>query len=96
MALPTRGASYTFYVRLVSAADNTQLVAPTLATGDVTVSQDDAAPANIASLPTVVNGKLKVVLSAAEMNSANATYVKFEDQTVPADWLPLDVTIPTI
>ena len=95
MALPIRGVAYTLYVRLIDAANNTQVISPSLVAGDVTVSIDDGAPANLATLPTVVQNKLRVDLSAAEMDSSIATYLKFKDQDGPV-FLPLDVTVPTI
>ena len=95
MALPIRGVPYSFYVRLIDAANNTQLISPVLVDGDVTVSVDDGAPANLATTPTIVNDKIKIELSASEMDSAIGSYIKFKDQDGPV-FLPLDTYIPTI
>lgn len=70
---------------------------PTLAAGDVKVSIDNGAQANLATLPIVspAGGKIvKVALSAAEMNGDNII-VQFSDQTNPAEWKEAIIDIPT-
>jgi len=51
---PKKNTAYVFYVSLISQA-NTKIahVNPTLVAGDVKVAVDDAAPANLATLPVV-------------------------------------------
>ena len=70
---------------------------PTLAAGDVKVSQNNGAFANITTLPTVspASGKVvRVQVSATEMNTDKLT-VLFSDQTSPPEWADLAVTILT-
>lgn len=92
---PTRGLEYIFYVSLIDQA-NTKLfkASPTLAAGDVKVSTDGAAEANITTLPTVTPaaGKhVKVTLSATEMNGSNISIV-FSD-AAGDEWCDLQVDI---
>jgi hypothetical protein len=61
---------------------------PTLATGDVTVSKDGGAFANIATLADVLPAsgvQVRIQLSAAELSCKILT-IRFADQTVPAQW----------
>jgi hypothetical protein len=72
---------------------------PTLAAGDVTVLKDHAtgAPANLATLPVVLNAShptIKVALSSTEM-TADVLTVRFHDQTVPSEWTDWSITILT-
>lgn len=94
---PKRGVEYIFYVGLVSQADPKLLKAnPTLAAGDVQISKDGGAFANLTTLPTVTPalGKaVKVTVSATEMTSDNATIV-FSD-AAGAEWCDLIVNIAT-
>ena len=80
---PVKGVAFTFYVALLSKADPKIFqAAPTLAAGDVKVSIDGGALANLATLPVVTpaGSKLvKVSLSAAEMNGDQICVV-FSDQ----------------
>jgi hypothetical protein len=72
-------------------------VSPTLATGDVKVSKDGGALANIASLPSVEpsgNVLVTLELSDTEMN-ADVVSVIFEDQTTPSEWLDFKLTVLT-
>lgn len=96
MPNPKKGVAYTFSVSLLDAADTRALRAnPTLATGDVKVSVDDGAYANITTLPTVTPAggtKVKVSLSAAEMNGDRID-VQFIDQTATKEWTDRHVAI---
>ena len=94
---PKRGVEYIFYVGLVSQADAKLLKAnPTLAAGDVQISKDGGAFANLTTLPAVTpaSGKaVKVTVSATEMTSDNATIV-FSD-AAGAEWCDLIINIAT-
>ena len=94
---PKRGVEYIFYVGLVSQADAKLLKAnPTLAAGDVQISKDGGAFANLTTLPTVTpaSGKaVKVTVSATEMTSDNVTIV-FSD-AAGAEWCDLIINIAT-
>lgn len=91
------GVAYVFYVSLPSQANVLVFQAnPTLAPGDVTVSTDGAAAANITTLPTVTpaGGKrVKVSLSAAEMTGDNVSVV-FSD-VAGAEWCDQQFDIQT-
>ena len=95
---PKINVSYTFYVGLVSQADTKLLQAnPTLAAGDVKVAVNDAAPANLGTLPVVdadFTKRVKVVLSASEMNGDNITVI-FSD-AAGAEWADLVVNFQTV
>jgi len=89
--------AFTFYVSLISQA-NTKIAQanPTLAAGDVKVAVDDAAPANLGTLPVVdadFTKRVKVVMSAGEMNGDNITII-FSD-AAGAEWCDLTVNIQT-
>lgn len=81
---PIKNSAFTFYVSLVSQVNRPQFQAnPTLAAGDVKVATDDAAPANITTLPVVdadFTKRVKVSLSASEMNG-DVVSVIFSDAT---------------
>lgn len=89
---------YTFYPSLASQA-NTKIfqASPTLAGGDVKISIDDGAPANLATLPVVdadFTKRVKVVLSQAETNGDNLTII-FSD-AAGAEWCDLNIDIRTV
>lgn len=70
---------------------------PTLATGDVKVSIDGGALANLGTLPAVTpaSSKLvKITLSQAEINGDNITII-FSDQTSPAEWCDKTINLQT-
>lgn len=89
---------YVFYIGLVSQVDPRLLqVNPTLAAGDVKVATDDGAPGNLATLPVVdadFTKRVKVSLSAGEMNGDNITVI-FSD-VAGAEWCDLIVNIQTV
>jgi len=95
---PKKNTAYTMYVGLPSQANALILKAnPTLASGDVKVAIDDGAPANLATLPIVdadFTKRVKVVLSAAEMNGDNITVI-FSD-AAGAEWCDILVNIQTV
>lgn len=95
---PLKNSAYVFYVSLVSQA-NTKIMqaSATLASGDVKSALDDAAPANLATLPVVdadYTKRIKVSLSAAEMNGDRVTVI-FSDAS-GAEWCDLTVDIATV
>jgi hypothetical protein len=94
---PKINTAFVFYTSLEDAASPGSFKAsPTLAAGDVLVATGDGAPANIATLPTVdadFTKRLKVSLSAGEMNGDNVT-VLFSD-AAGAEWFDLEVNIQT-
>lgn len=87
-AVPKRGVEYIFYVSLVKQSDTKLLQAnPTLAAGDVKISKDGGAFANLGTLPAVTPAggvAVKVTVSAAEMTADNA-FVTFID-AAGAEW----------
>ena len=70
---------------------------PTLAAGDVKISKDNGALANLATLPAVNPAASKIVdvaLTGTEMNADKVTII-FSDQTVPPEWSDYSITILT-
>lgn len=96
MALPKKNVTYTTYISLVSQANTKVFQAnPTLAAGDVKVSTDGGAEANMATLPVVTpagSKRVKIVLSASEMNGDNCS-ITFSDVT-GAEWTDFTIDIP--
>lgn len=92
-----RGVEYIFYVSLVQQADTKLFQSnPTLAAGDVTISKDGGAFANLTTLPTVTpaSGKsVKVTVSNTEMTADNVLIV-FSD-AAGAQWCDLSINIQT-
>jgi len=88
---------YIFYVSLVSQANTKIFKAnPTLAAGDVKITIDDGAPANLGTLPAVdgdFTKRVKVTLSQAETNGDNLTVI-FSD-AAGDEWCDLTVNIHT-
>ena len=93
---PKKNSAFSFECSLVSQADTDIFkTSPTLAAGDVTVSKDGGAFANIGTLPTEISdGVLTVALTAAEMN-ADRIAVLFND-AAGDEWQDLLVTIHTV
>jgi len=94
---PKRGVAYTFEVALTSQADSDLFQTNvTLAAGDVKVSKDGGAMADIANLPTEIGttGILTVSLTATEMTADRVT-VLFHD-AAGDEWMDLLVTIQTV
>jgi len=94
---PKKGVAYVFYISLVGQANTkTFQTNPTLATNDVKLAIDDAAPVNITALPVVdadFTKRIKVSLSAAEMNGDRVTVI-FSD-VAGNEWCDLTVDIAT-
>ncbi len=94
---PLKNTAWTFECVLFDASEPTLIkTGPTLAAGDVQVSKDGGAFANITSLPTEIGstGVLKVGLSATEMN-ADRVAIKFHD-AAGDEWADLVVTFSTV
>lgn len=93
---PLRASAFSFEVALVSQADTDIFkTTPTLATGDVTVSKDGGAFANIGTLPSEISdGVLTVALTGAEM-TADRVVVLFND-AAGDEWQDLVVSIHTV
>lgn len=84
---PKRGVAYRFTLSLFARSGNQIKTVPTLAAGDVKVSKDNGATANITTLPAETpasSGILQVDLSAAEMTADLVTII-FRD-AAGAEW----------
>lgn len=94
---PKKNTAFVFSLSLLSQASaHTFQTNPTLAVGDVKVSIDGGALANLTTLPTVTpaGGKLvRIALAAAEMNGDNVTLV-FSD-VAGAEWDDVTINIQT-
>jgi hypothetical protein len=94
---PKKNTAFITYVDLVSrAAPYGFQVNPTLAAGDVQVSIDGGAYANLTTLPAVTpagSSTVKISLSAAEMNGDNV-HVLFKDQA-GAEWNDFSMNLQT-
>lgn len=91
---PKRATAYRFTLSLYARSDNQIKTTPTLAAGDVKVSKDNGATANITTLPTETpasSGILQVDLSATEM-TADLVTVIFRD-AAGAEWNDVVVNI---
>lgn len=95
---PKRAEDWEGHITLeVAANPGFAKINPTLAAGDVTISKDHGAFANVATLPTVAPASsvgVRVQLSATEM-TADKVLVHFSDQTVPAEWFDFDIALIT-
>lgn len=93
-----RGVAFRTWVSLVSRASRPQFqVNPTLAAGDVKVSKDGGALANLTTLPVVTPAASAIVqvdLSATEM-TADVVTVVFSD-AAGAEWDDATLVIPTV
>lgn len=94
---PKKNTAFVFYLGLLSQANNyLYQVNPTLADGDVQVAIDDGGPNNLTVLPVVdadFTKRVKVSLSAAEMNGDNITVI-FSD-VAGAEWCDQLINIQT-
>lgn len=91
---PKRNAEFVFVLGLVDSTNsNVFKSGPTLAAGDVQVSKDFGALANISTLPTAIGKMVQVTLSATEMDADNVTVV-FSDQS-GGEWDDAIMTIQT-
>ena len=77
---PLKNAAYTFEIALTSQGDTDIFqVNPTLAAGDVTVSRDGGAFANIGTLPVAIGGGAVVTATLAAGETADRVAVLFHD-----------------
>lgn len=94
---PKKNAEHIFYVALEDWDNPGKFKSsPTLAAGDVKVSKDGGALANLATLPTVTPASsvmVKVTLSASEMNADNVTVVFID--AAGNEWSDLVVNLHT-
>lgn len=93
---PKRATAYTTYIALTSQANtNIWQTSVTIAAGDVKVSKDGGAEANITTLPTEIgtSGILSVPLSATEMTADTVT-VRFHD-AAGAEWCDALIVLHT-
>lgn len=94
---PKRATAYKFYIGLVDQSNTKLLKAnPTLAAGDVKVSKDGGAFANITTLPSAnpaAGAAIMVDLSATEMTADNVV-VQFID-AAGAEWCDQMINIQT-
>lgn len=82
------GVAADLYTVLLTRASLDAKDNPTLAAGDVQVSKDGGAYANITTLPSAVpsgSDNIKIPLSATELTCKTIT-IRFKDQTNPAEW----------
>jgi hypothetical protein len=97
MPAPKKNVEFVFDISLVDAANRPQFKAnPTLAIGDVKISTDEGAFANITTLPTVspaAGRNVKVSLSASEMNG-DRIVVQFVD-AAGGEWDEVSVVVLT-
>jgi len=94
---PLRATEFIFYVGLPSQADTKLFqVNPTLAAGDVKISKDGGALADLTTLPTVTPAAgrvVKVTVSNTEMTADNVQII-FSD-AAGAEWCDLQINIQT-
>ena len=95
---PVRAQAWGFDVELADLANpGLYKVNPTLASGDVKISKDNGAEANLASLPTVSPAGSRIVsgvTTGTEMTADKVT-ITFHDQTVPPEWGDWSITVLT-
>jgi len=95
---PKRGEDFVIQIALEDMALPGSFKAnPSLASGDVKISKDGGAFANLNTLPTVTPASgisVQVTLSATEM-TADVVFVQFVDQTSPKEWADFAFSIPT-
>lgn len=97
--IPLKGQSYTFEVTLLDASDgNTLKVNPTIVGGDVKISKDGGALANLTNTPTTSpagSAIVQVTLTDAEMD-ADRIDILFVDQTSPKEWADLHIHLQPV
>jgi len=95
---PKNGEDFEFNISLADMSIPGSFKAnPTLAAGDVKISKDGGAFANLATLPSVEPAagiSIKVALSATEM-TADKVMIAFIDQTDPKEWADASICILT-
>lgn len=94
----TTGQKSTFYFPLYNPSDGQFVNGHSFAAGDVLISKDGAAFANVATLPTLISAGAsainKLVLASTEME-AEIINVVLIDQSTTKVWLDQHITIHT-
>lgn len=94
---PTKNATYTFYMSVVSQVDNNIFQTnPTIAPGDFKVSIDGGALNDLTNLPVVTpagSKMIKIILEAAEMNGDRI--VVLASDAAGAEWQDMAFEIST-
>lgn len=99
MPEPVQGTAYNFFIALADALNPAVYIDnPTLAAGDFQISQDGAAYANLATLPTVAPGgsaAVNIALNATEMTADKLTVLARD--VAGAEWeeVLIFIDIPT-
>lgn len=94
---PKKNEDFIFYVGFRDRTTGRFLATPTIAAGDCKVKGDSGTFANLTTLPAQDNAGeyvVKVTVSATEMNVDNVV-LRFIDQTSPAEWEDIIISIPT-
>jgi hypothetical protein len=94
--MPVKAQEHILYRSLIG-IDGGLKSNPTLEVGDVKVSKDGGAFANITTLPTVTptgGVSVKITLSDDEMNADNVVIV-FQDQTLIKEWADTFIEVQT-
>jgi len=97
MALPIKGATYSFQISLIDAGSPTNFKdSPTLEAADFAISQDGGTYAALNTTPTVATATdlIDVDLSTLETNCEQIT-IKIEDSS-GGEWLPMKILIQTV
>lgn len=85
------------YTVLLTSDSRDAKIDPTLASGDVQISKDGGAFANLSTLPTVSpsgSPQVKITFSGAELECKTAM-IRFKDQTDPTEWEEQHIIIET-
>jgi hypothetical protein len=85
------------YTVLLAYGTRSAKVNPTLAAGDIQISKDGGAYANLATLPDLTPASLdnvRIQLSATEMQ-CKVAIIRFKDQTSPREWDEQRVSVTT-
>lgn len=94
---PKKNTEFIFYISLVSQADTKLMqVNPTLAAADFNVATDDGAPGALNTTPVIdadFTRRVKVTLSASEMNGDNVTFIASD--VAGAEWCDLTINLQT-
>lgn len=91
MSSPKKNVAFTFNLALVDSSNRPQFITnPSIDIGNFRVSTDGAALTNLATLPVVENGTVKIDLSASEMNGDRVLIVGHRPD---GEWDDVNVTI---
>lgn len=97
MSLPVKNQAFTTYISVIDQNDTASFrESPTIAAGDFKVATDDGAPANPATIPVFdadFAKRIKIVLSASEMNGDAITIIASD--AAGAEWADYTETYHT-